>query len=184
MVLSIFPCAILYIRYTKYRRVMKHHLQLIFHRDKCGDRYDANILYDSDDEEVRHWGIQELLLTLEQQYGYRLYIEERDGPIGVPVNEGIHQTIANSQRSIIVLSQNITQHRWKLDAINQAFFCWRYFENHKLIFVKYKANVNMAEEDTGEKTELYAVLKLGLAINRETKHFWRQIISKMPKKQH
>ncbi len=181
------PCSVFRIRYAKYFRVISQHLSVVFHNDKTHhplpeDQYDAILVYDSEDEQVRQWVVQSLLQCLEQDYGYKIMIEERDGPVGCFKGEANYMAIRDSQRTIVVLSQHFHQDKWKQDAVNQAFLCWK---NHnkrtKLIFVAYDTLL--------EKDELMDELRVlvflrnyisCLCIDRHDRRCWRKLRQKMP----
>ncbi len=181
------PCLVFRIRYAKHFRVIFQHLSVIFHRDKTShplpqDKYDANLVYDCENQQVRHWVVQTLLEGLEQSHRYKINIEERDGPVGCFKGEANCMAIRDSQRTIVVLSQHFHQDMWKQNAVDQAFLCWKnHNKRHKLIFVAFDRLL--------EKEELQNELKCleclwnylpCLCIDRHDKQFWRTLTQKMP----
>ncbi len=184
----LFPCLVFRIRYAKYFRVICQHMSVFCHNDNTfhpllEDQYDANLVYDSDDQQVRHWVVQTLLHGLEQNYNYKIYIEERDQiPVGCPRNEANYKAITNSQRTIVVLSENFHRDNWKQDAVDQAFLCWKYYRKNKLIFVAYDSYLGVEEV----QNELRALVQISryipsLYVRRGDIDFWTTLVKKMPK---
>ncbi len=140
-------------------------------------------MYDSADEQVRHWVVQTLLRGLEHDNGYKVYIEERDQiPVGCPNNEANYKAITNSQRTIVVLSQYFHQDQWKQDAVDQAYLFWKNHKTNKLIFILYNNHLQMEEL----QNELRALVYLKnyfscLCIESRDRYFWRKVKRKMPK---
>ncbi len=67
--------------------------------------------------------VQTLLQGLEQNNGYKIKIEEVDGPVGCFKAEANHVAINDRQRTIVVLSEHFHQDKWKHDTVDQAFLC-------------------------------------------------------------
>ncbi len=63
------------IKYAKHFRVILQHLSVAFH-PLPRDQYDANLVYDSEDLQVRHWVVKTLLQDLDQDHEYQINIEE------------------------------------------------------------------------------------------------------------
>ncbi len=181
------PCLVFRIRYAKYFRVISQHLSVVFHYDKTHhplpqDQYDANLVYDSEDEQVRHWVVQTLLHGLEQNHGYKIMIEERDGPVGCFKGEANYMAIRDSQRTIVVLSQHFHKYTWKQDALDQAFLFWKnHNKRNKLIFVSYD-RLLMKDEFRNELRALVYMRKYipCLCVDRHDRQFWRTLKQKMP----
>ncbi len=182
------PCLVFRIRYAKHFRVIFQHMSVVFHKDNTlhslpHDQYDANLVYDSEDEQVRHWVVQTLLEGLEQDHGYKIMIEERDGPVGCPLAEANYLAIRDSQRTIVVLSQHFDRDKWKQDAVDQAFLCWKnHNKKHKVIFVAYDIILEVEEL----QNELRVLACMGyylpcLWIDRHDRTFWRKLRQKMPR---
>ncbi len=181
------PCIVFRIRYAKHFRVIFQHVSVIFHWDKtfhplAQDQYDANLVYDSEDQQVRHWVVQTLLDGLEQDHGYKIKIEERDGPVGCFKGEANYMAITNSQRTIVVLSQHFHQDMWKQDAVDQAFLCWKnHNKRHKLIFIEYDRLLGIEELQNELRVVVYLKNYLPcLCICRHDIWFWRTLKQNMP----
>ncbi len=183
------PCLVFRIRYAKYFRVIFQHLSVVCHQDKtfrplAEDQFDAHLVYDNDNCQVRHWVVQTLLQGLEQDHEYKIKIEERDGPVGCFKGEANYMAIRDSQRTIVVLSQHFDRDKWKQDAVDQAFVCWKnHNKRHKLIFVAYDRLLQISEL----MNELRGLVYLGrflpcLYIDKYDRHFWRKIKKQMPQK--
>ncbi len=184
----ILPCSVFRIKYSKHFRVILQHLSVVFHMDKTihpllEEQYDANLVYDSDDDHVRHWVIQTLLQGLEQDCGYKIKIEERDGPVGCFKGEANYMAIRDSQRTIVVLSQYFHQNMWKQDAVDQAFLCWKnHNKRHKVIFVAYDRLLGIEKLQNELKILVYLWNYIPcLCIDRYDRRLWRTLRQKMPK---
>ncbi len=106
-------------------------------------------MYDSEDEQVRCWVVQTLLEGLEQNYAYKIIIEERDAHVGCFKGEANYMAIRDSQRTIVVLSQHFHQDMWIQDAVDQTFLCWKnHNKRHKLIFIAYDRPLGIEELQT------------------------------------
>ncbi|KAM6316588.1 interleukin-18 receptor 1 [Aegotheles albertisi] len=94
---------------------------VLFYRNICrrddttgdGKEYDAFVSYlkDCDTEEEREFTLKILPMILEENFGYKLCIFERDVSPGGAVVDDIHSFIDKSRRLIIVLSQNYISDR-------------------------------------------------------------------------
>nr|XP_010301666.1 PREDICTED: interleukin-18 receptor 1 [Balearica regulorum gibbericeps] len=96
---------------------------VLFYRNICkrdetagdGKEYDAFVSYLKDSvspiEEEREFALKILPMILEQKFGYKLCIFERDVSPGGAVVDDIHSFIDKSRRLIIILSQNYISDR-------------------------------------------------------------------------
>ncbi|NXI62837.1 IL18R protein, partial [Anseranas semipalmata] len=96
---------------------------VLFYRNLCrrddtagdGKEYDAFVSYLKDcvstSEEEREFALKILPLILEENFGYKLCIFERDVSPGGAVVDDIHSFIDKSRRLIIILSQNYISDR-------------------------------------------------------------------------
>ncbi|XP_010146485.1 PREDICTED: interleukin-18 receptor 1 [Eurypyga helias] len=96
---------------------------VLFYRNICrrddtagdGKEYDAFVSYLKDcvspTEEEREFALKILPMILEENFGYKLCIFERDVSPGGPVVDDIHSFIDKSRRLIIILSQNYVSDR-------------------------------------------------------------------------
>ncbi|KFV59863.1 Interleukin-18 receptor 1, partial [Gavia stellata] len=96
---------------------------VLFYRNICrrddtdgdGKEYDAFVSYLKDcvspTEEEREFALKILPMILEENFGYKLCIFERDVPPGGAVVDDIHSFIDKSRRLIIILSQNYVSDR-------------------------------------------------------------------------
>ncbi|XP_010176449.1 interleukin-18 receptor 1, partial [Antrostomus carolinensis] len=96
---------------------------VLFYRDICrrddtagdGKEYDAFVSYLKDyispTEEEREFALRILPMILEENFGYKLCIFERDVSPGGAVVDDIHSFIDKSRRLIIILSQNYVSDR-------------------------------------------------------------------------
>ncbi|XP_068251354.1 interleukin-18 receptor 1 [Nyctibius grandis] len=96
---------------------------VLFYRNICrrddtagdGKEYDAFVSYLKDcvspTEEEREFALKILPMILEENFGYRLCIFERDVSPGGAVVDDIHSFIDKSRRLIIILSQNYVSDR-------------------------------------------------------------------------
>ncbi|XP_009274395.1 PREDICTED: interleukin-18 receptor 1 [Aptenodytes forsteri] len=96
---------------------------VLFYRNVCrrddtagdGKEYDAFVSYLKDcvspTEEEREFALKILPMVLEENFGYKLCIFERDVSPGGAVVDDIHSFIDKSRRLIIILSQNYVSDR-------------------------------------------------------------------------
>ncbi|KFV76602.1 Interleukin-18 receptor 1, partial [Struthio camelus australis] len=96
---------------------------VLFYRNMCrrddtvgdGKEYDAFVSYLKDcvspNEEEREFALNILPMILEENFGYKLCIFERDVSAGGAVVDDIHSFIDKSRRLIIILSQNYISDR-------------------------------------------------------------------------
>ncbi|XP_009932864.2 interleukin-18 receptor 1 isoform X4 [Opisthocomus hoazin] len=116
MVLAVlFPCVAIAVVFVC---VMFRVDLVLFYRNICrrddtaedGKEYDAFVSYLKDcvspSEEEREFALKVLPMILEEKFGYKLCIFERDVSPGGAVVDDIHSFIDKSRRLIIILSQN------------------------------------------------------------------------------
>ncbi|GAB0178926.1 interleukin-18 receptor 1 [Grus japonensis] len=121
MVLAVlFPCVAVAVVFVC---VMFRVDLVLFYRNICkrdetagdGKEYDAFVSYLKDCvspiEEEREFALKILPMILEQKFGYKLCIFERDVSPGGAVVDDIHSFIDKSRRLIIILSQNYISDR-------------------------------------------------------------------------
>uniref|UniRef100_A0A663LS37 Interleukin 18 receptor 1 n=1 Tax=Athene cunicularia TaxID=194338 RepID=A0A663LS37_ATHCN len=121
MVLAVlFPCAAVAAVFVC---VMFRVDLVLFYRNICrrddtagdGKEYDAFVSYLKDcvspTEEEREFALKILPMVLEENFGYKLCIFERDVSPGGAVVDDIHSFIDKSRRLIIILSQNYVSDR-------------------------------------------------------------------------
>ena len=136
-------------------------------------------IYESENIEIRHWVIQTLLMTLEQEYGYKLYIEERDFPVGVAYNEANYEAVNMCRRTIFVISQHFMDNTTsRVGAVDQAFICMTRHKFHKIIVICYDDDVH----DNLDK-RMKAFISLHQHISKTSKNFWKLLAKKMPHRQ-
>ena len=74
--------------------------------------YDVRVIYNETDERVRQWIVGELLDVLETEWGHSVFLVERDMLAGGNHAEEIAQSIRQSRRTLIVVSQNFNDNEW------------------------------------------------------------------------
>ena len=74
--------------------------------------YDVRIIYDETDGRVRQWVVGVLLQVLETEWGLHVFLVERDMLGGGNLAEEIVQSIRQSRKTLIVVSQNFFHDEW------------------------------------------------------------------------
>ena len=83
--------------------------------------YDVRVIYDENDERVRQWTVDSLLHVLEAEWGHTVFLVERDMLAGATLADEIADSIRQSRRTLIVLSQNFINNDWAKFANEAAF---------------------------------------------------------------
>ncbi len=159
------------------------HVQIFYHnllpdilRKRYTEMYDGFIVYESENAEIRHWVVQVLLKTLEQEYGYKLYIEEREFPVGVPNNEVNYEAVNMCKRTIFVVSRHFMENiPSRVGAVDQAFISMTRHRLHKIIVISYDEDY-----DVDLDKRIKAFISLGQHVNRRGNNFWKGLVTKMP----
>ncbi|KAI8485440.1 hypothetical protein Bbelb_368030 [Branchiostoma belcheri] len=78
-------------------------------RNKQGYKYDFFVSYSSKDDE---WVVGVLVKTLEETYGFKGLVHDRDFHVGKSIIENISHGIDQSFKTILVLSENFLRSTW------------------------------------------------------------------------
>ena len=101
--------------------------------NKRNFKYDAFILYCSDDED-RLWVHRLFVHKLEIEYEFNVCIHHRDFLAGIPIVDNIMDAIQNSRKVIAVVSPNFLKSQW----CNEEIHLTDYIDRGKLIIVLLK----------------------------------------------
>ena len=93
-------------------------------------RYDAFILYCSDDED-RIWVHRLFVQKMEEDYGFKLCIHHRDFLAGIPIVDNIVEAIQVSRKVIAVVSPNFLKSDW----CSQEIHLTNYIDRNKFIII-------------------------------------------------
>ena len=162
----------------------RHHILVLLYnnfdflkrrRQELDVLYDVRIIYDETDERVRQWVVGVLLRVLEVQWGLEVFLVERDMLAGGNHAEEIAQSIRQSRRTLIVVSQNFVDNEWAQFA-HQAAFQFRIENNlHRVLVVAWE----MVEIDSMEHNiKVYFETKQVMC--RASRRFWPVLKSKLP----
>lgn len=140
--------------------------------------YDAFILYNiyNRDGEAEKWVNQELVEKLERrEKPYKIFMPDRDVTSEESIVDTSCQTIAESRRTIIVISESFATSQWCNRTFQMAYRHMLQNKKHKLIVVFYgKIKV----------TELDPVLKvfvmMGDYLNSNSRYFWERLSYELP----
>ncbi|KAK3091737.1 hypothetical protein FSP39_022260 [Pinctada imbricata] len=104
------------ILYKRYKWHLRYYIYLMRSKKESQNvlpdqnfRYDAFVAYTSDD---RSWVISNLMAVLEGQHNFSLCLHERDFLPGHTILDQISETIKNSRKVILVLSNNFAKSQW------------------------------------------------------------------------
>ncbi len=137
--------------------------------------YDAFIAYSLEDISfVKH----ELLTRLESfaDPPYKILIHHRDFVIGDWIANNIINAIAESKRTIIVLSQNFVNSQWCQFEFSQAHFRLMHDQSCKMIVIALEDP--MTFHNVPKVVKRY--IKTGAYIRRYDKRFWKKLFYQMP----
>ena len=137
--------------------------------------YDVRVIYDETDERVRRWVVDELLQVLETEWGHHVFLVERDMLAGGNHAEEIAQSIRQSRRTLILVSQNFVDNEWAQFAYQAAFQFQIENNLHRLLVVAWEP----VETDTMDHSiKVYFETKQVMC--RTSRRFWPLLKSKLP----
>ena len=137
--------------------------------------YDVRVVCDETDERVRQWVVGVLLHVLEEQWGLEVFLVERDMLAGGNHAEEIAQSIRQSRRTLIVVSQNFVDNEWAQFAYQVAFQFQIENNLHRVLAVAWEP----VETDTMDyNIKLYFETKQVMC--RASRRFWSVLKSKLP----
>ena len=137
--------------------------------------YDVRVIYDETDERVRQWVVGELLQILEAEWSHDVFLVERDMLAGGNHAEEIAQSIRQSRRTLIVVSQNFFDNEWAQFAYQVAF---QFQIENKLHRVLVTAWEPVETEKMEYNIKVYFDTKQ--VICRSSRRFWSVLKSKLP----
>ena len=101
-------------------------------------RYDAAVLYDEEDVDVRRWVQNKLVEKVEKQWQMKLFIMGRDCEAGVGEIAALEKGIEQSDKVILCLSQNVLKSNKIRDQLQSDLADIR--SEHKYIFLKFETS--------------------------------------------
>ena len=137
--------------------------------------YDVRVIYDELDERVRHWVVEELLQVLEVNWGHDVFLVERDMLAGGNHAEEIAQSIRQSRRTVIVVSQNFVDNEWAQFAYQAAFQFQIENNRHRVLVVAWEP----VETDRLEYS-IKVYFETKQVMWRTSRRFWSVLKSKLP----
>ncbi len=158
------------------------HVKIFYHnmlpdiwRKQYPEMYDAFIVYESENAEISQWVVKHLLEPLEND-GYKIYIEDRQFPVGVRYNEANYEAVNMCRRTIFVVSRHFMDNiPSRVGAVDQAFICMTRHKFHKIIVISYDEDY-----DVHLDKQIKAFISLGQHINKRGNNFWKCLVKKMP----
>ena len=100
---------------------------------KISYKYDAFISYSSADGD-RQWVHFKLVKELEEKYGFRLCVHQRDFRVGLPIVDNITKAIQSSRKVLVVMSENFLKSDWCIEEIHMTSSVNR----NKFVIIMYK----------------------------------------------
>ena len=137
--------------------------------------YDVRIIYDEMDERVRQWVVGELLQVLEAQGGRNVFLVERDMLAGGNHADEIAQSIRQSRRTLIILSENFVGNEWAQFAHQAAFQFQIENKLHRVLVVAWEP-LDIGPLDYNIKLNF----KTKQVMFRNSPRFWPVLKSKLP----
>lgn len=133
--------------------------------------FDSYVLYSLQDEAFVN---QTMSHTLEQSYGYRLFLHYRDVNVNRFIADSIIEAVDSSKRAILVLSKNFLYNEWTRfefkGAVHEILK-----RRRKLIIVLYG---DIPQRDLDADIRLY--LRTNTCIEWDDKKFWQKLKLAMP----
>ncbi|KAM7364492.1 protein toll-like isoform 2-T3 [Cochliomyia hominivorax] len=182
-VIAILLIIALYYKYKQYIDILIYNLCPRFIRiydydddDNEDKLYDAFICYSHKDEDfIANYIVPEL----ENGYPpFKLCVHVRDFIVGDYIMDQIVRSIANSKRTIIILSQNFIESEWAKMEFKESYRATLRERRSKIIAIMY--------EDIGDLSNLDKDLKIYLKMNSYLKwgdpQFWQKLRYAMPHK--
>ena len=137
--------------------------------------YDVRIIYDETDERVRQWMVGKLLQILETEWGNNVFLVERDMLAGGNHAEDIAQSIRQSRRTLIVVSQKFADNEWAQFAYQSAFQFQIENKLHRVLVVAWEP----VEIDAMDHS-IKVYFKTKQVMCRTSPQFWSVLKSKLP----
>ena len=137
--------------------------------------YDVRVVYDETDERVRQWVVGVLLHVLEVQWGLEVFLVERDMLAGGNHAEDIAQSIRQSRRTLIVVSQYFVDNEWVQFAYQAAFQFQIENNLHRVLVVAWEP----VEIDTMEYN-IKVYFETRQVMWNASRRFWPVLKSKLP----
>ena len=137
--------------------------------------YDVRIIYDEKDERVRQWVVGDLLQVLEAQWGHNVFLVERDMLAGGNHADEIAQSIRQSRRTLIILSDNFVGNEWAQFAHQAAFQFQIENKLHRVLVVAWET-LDIGPLDYSIKLHF----KTKQVMFRNSHRFWPVLKSKLP----
>ena len=137
--------------------------------------YDVRVIYDENDGRVRQWTVDSLLHVLEVEWGHTVFLVERDMLAGGTLADEIADSIRQSRRTLIVLSENFINNDWAKFA-NEAAFQFQ-IENrlHRMLVLAWeKVDVDTMDYNIKVYFETKQVM------SKTSSRFWSILKSKLP----
>ena len=97
-------------------------------------KYDAFISYSSADGD-RQWVHFKLVKELEEKYGFRLCVHQRDFRVGLPIVDNITKAIQSSRKVLVVMSENFLKSDWCIEEIHMTSSV----DRNKFVIIMYKS---------------------------------------------
>ena len=137
--------------------------------------YDVRVIYDETDERVRQWVVGELLQVLEVEWGFEVFLVERDMLAGGNHAEEIAHSIRQSRRTLAVVSQQFVDNEWAQFAYQAAFQFQIENNLHRVLVAAWEA----VETDTLDYS-IKVYFETSQVICRASRRFWPVLKSKLP----
>ncbi|XP_036338505.1 protein toll-like [Rhagoletis pomonella] len=157
-----------------------HHIELCSIDEQPGNemnkKFDAFISYAHQQEDYVN---RVLLPGLEHGVPpFRICIHERNWLVGAYIPEQIVESVEQSRRTIIVLSQQFVESDWGRMEFRMAHQCALNEERARIIIIKYGELTNVAALDK----ELQAYLHMNTYLEWNDPRFWQKLRYAMPHK--
>ena len=168
----------------RYYFIMRIVYKLQKFEDDDGREYDAFISYRSSHQEDRHFVVYKLFPKLEQEFGFKLCIDQRDFIPGAVIADNIIEAIQNSRRTILILSPKFCDSEWTQFEYQRAQL-ESISKHHRIIPIMFKDISQVANLDKNLehiiKSITYLVWPGEDADEKDINKFWSKLKLSMPK---
>ncbi|EDW36982.1 GL25764 [Drosophila persimilis] len=149
-------------------------MSLAAHREfEKQKKFDAFLSFTHKDEEL----IEEFVERLENgAYKFRLCFYLRDWLVGVPIPECISQSVKDSKRVIILMTNHFLKSTWGRLEFRLALHATSQDRCKRLIVVLYPEVENFDDLDS----ELRSYMVLNTYLKRDDPNFWNKLVYSMP----